>query len=210
MKVFKIFVDFEKEEKYLNDMAKNGYLLKKYSSLGFYHFIKDKPKDLKYRIDYRGFNKKSEFENYKAMFEDAGWQHVYGTKYSYNQYFLSKEENNDEDIFSTLESKAERYKRASNAFIGTSLITFLYIIISLKLLNLSTLAFLTPGLWDMNGINFWKAFFFELPFVILRTVPILLLFSLSIIYGIWAYKSRKIYKQEKNSLIDNIFDKIRF
>lgn len=30
MKKFKIFVDMDEEEKYLNTMAKNGYILKKY------------------------------------------------------------------------------------------------------------------------------------------------------------------------------------
>jgi hypothetical protein len=38
MKRFKIFYDFEKEEKYLHDMAEEGHILKKYSVFGFYHF----------------------------------------------------------------------------------------------------------------------------------------------------------------------------
>lgn len=198
MKKFKIFVEFEKEEKYLNDMAKKGYRLKKYSAFGFYHFIEDEPRDLNYHVDYRRFNKKVEFENYKSMFEDAGWQHVYGTRYSYNQYFLPKEGNKDDHIFSTIESKAERYERAFNAFIVVSIMSFLYFFISFKLDYFSTFGFLTPGLWDMEGIDFWKAFLFELPFMLIRTVPLLLLSFLSIIYGVWAYKSRKLYNFVKN------------
>jgi len=43
---------------------------------------------LNYKIDYRIFKDKKEFDNYIALFEDAGWKHVYGTKNSGNQYFL--------------------------------------------------------------------------------------------------------------------------
>jgi len=35
---------------------------------------------LNYKIDYRIFKDKKEFDNYIALFEDAGWKHVYGTK----------------------------------------------------------------------------------------------------------------------------------
>ena len=53
MKRFKIFYDFEKEEKYLHDMAEEGHILKKYSVFGFYHFEDTKPQNLNYKIDYR-------------------------------------------------------------------------------------------------------------------------------------------------------------
>ena len=41
--------------------------------------------------------------------------------------------------------------------------------------QLSNLWFLTPGIWGMEGTDFWKAFLFELPFVVLRIFPIILI-----------------------------------
>ncbi len=111
---FKFFVDMEQEEEYLNAMAKKGYMLKKYNSSGFYSFIKGTPQDLHYKIDYRVFNKKSDFENYKMLFQDAGWIHVFGTKYSGGQYFLPAKGSNNHEIFSDIESRAARYTRLIN------------------------------------------------------------------------------------------------
>ncbi|MDR1185037.1 MAG: DUF2812 domain-containing protein [Coriobacteriales bacterium] len=38
MRKFRLFVDFDKEERYLKDMAKKGYRLKKHAFLSFYQF----------------------------------------------------------------------------------------------------------------------------------------------------------------------------
>lgn len=198
MKQFKIFTDFEKEEQYLNSMAKQGYILKKYSLLGFYHFTDGEPQDLKYRIDYRYFKKQKDFEDYKALFEDAGWEHVYGTKYSCNQYFLPKDNNADNNIFSTEESATSRYKHLYEVCYLTvvaALIYFIFVLASNKF-NLSNMAFLTPGLWEKTGAEFWNAFFFELPFAILRILPSVLLLTIGTAYAIWASKAKKIYKQK--------------
>ncbi len=201
MRKFKIFVDIEKEEKYLNEMAKKGYIFKKYTIFGFYHFVRGTPADLNYRVDYRGFTKNSDFEDYKLLFEDAGWKHVYGTKYGYNQYFLPKEGTNDSDIFSTEESKADRYKRFINVCISSLTLAVIYFIMILSGYgyNLSEIGFLTPGLWEMSGCKFWRAFLFEFPFMLLRTVPVFVLVVMGILYGVWAYKARKLYKLKTKS-----------
>lgn len=196
MRKFKIFIDINKEEVYLNEMAKKGYIFKKYTQFGVYHFIKSDPQNLNYRIDYRGFSKKTDFEDYKSLFDDSGWKHVYGTKSSYNQYFLPKEGTEDNDIFSTEESKAARYKRLINVCIYSSCIFIIYLIaiFSINNFDISNFGFLTPGIWQKSGWNFLTAFLFELPFVLLRIVPILFLLFMSILYGIWAYKAKKIYE----------------
>ena len=198
MRKFKIFLDMDKEEKYLNEMAAKGYFLKKYSSLGFYHFEKGAPANLNYRVDYRSFSKASDFEDYKALFEDAGWRHVYGTRYGYNQYFLPKEGTADDDIFSTKESKAARYKRLTEACIMSFVLSILYfsVVFSNHGFNFTKIAYLTPGLWQKTGVDFWFAFFFELPFAIFRTVPTILLFLMGVLYAVWALKARKLYKEQ--------------
>ena len=196
MKKFKVFVDISEEEKYLNEMANKGYFLKKYSSFGRYHFIEGKPEDLYYRIDYRVFKKKDDFDDYILLFEDSGWKHVYGTYQSGSQYFLPKSVDSTEDIFSDIESKAGRYLR----FIQVARLCSILFIIALVIIlisvnfNLSELTFLTPGLWDKQGDEFWKAFWFEVPFVILRIIPPILLIISTVIYSIWAIQAKRLYK----------------
>jgi uncharacterized BrkB/YihY/UPF0761 family membrane protein len=56
--------------------------------------------------------------------------------------------------------------------------------------------FLTPGIWDKEGAAFWSAFFFELPFVILRVVPIVLMLVMTVVYVIWASKAKKLYEKQ--------------
>lgn len=198
MKRFKIFTNFEKEEQYLNIMAKQGHILKKYSVFGIYHFIEGQPQDLKYRIDYRKFNKKEDFVDYKALFEDAGWQQVYGTRRSLNQYFLPKNNCADDNIFSSEESAASRYKHLYEMCYLNVIVAFVYFIAVLVScdFNLSSITFLTPGSWEMEGVKFWNALFFELPFMLFRTVPVILFLSMGIIFVIWGDKAKKLYKQK--------------
>ena len=196
MKKFKVFVDINEEEKYLNEMANKGYFFKKYSSFGRYHFIERNPEDVHYRVDYRVFKKKDDFDDYISLFEDSGWNHVYGTCQSGSQYFLPKSQDSTEDIFSDVESKAGRYLRFMKATI-LGLISFvvsLIIIFSSMNFNLSELTFLTPGLWDRQGVEFWRAFWFEVPFVLLRTIPPIILIIFTIVYGVWAIQAKRLYK----------------
>jgi len=198
MRIFKIFVDMDKEEKYLNDMAKKGYLLEKYSSLGIYTFIKVEPKDLHYKIDYRMFKNESKFEQYKVLFEDTGWVHICGTKYSGGQFFLPSSNNLDSsDIFSDAESKAARYKIFVNECLLGFTITLMYFIVVLSSygFKLSDVGYLTPGLWEKTGADFWTSFLFETPFAILRFLPFMFFTVATVVYGYWAYKAYKLYKK---------------
>ncbi len=198
MKVFKIFVDMDEEEQYLNEMAKNGYLLKKYNPFGFYTFSSENPQTLTYKIDFRLFKNKNEFEQYKTLFEDTGWRHIYGTTLSGSQYFLPKSKNVDKlDIFSDLESKAARYQRFIKYCICSLSFMIIYTISLLIPYNFkfSHWGYLTPGLWDKTGDTFWKAFLFETPLVILRFLPFIILLLGTLTSGYWAYQARNLYKK---------------
>lgn len=198
MKKFRMFVDMGKEEEYLNEMAKNGFVLKKYSSVGVYTFMKEEPKELHYRVDYRVFKSKIEFEQYKTLFEDAGWEHVSGTTYSGAQYFVPKSANMElADIFSDTESKLARYRRFIKQCIYSAVSMLLYMFIILYPLGFkfNNLGYLTPGLWDKNGSDFWSAFIFETPFVVLRILPFICLMLFTIMCGYGAVKAKKIYSK---------------
>lgn len=198
---FKLFIDMEQEEEYLNAMSKKGYMLIKYNSLGFYSFAKGTPQDLHYKIDYRVFKSKRDFENYIMLFQDAGWIHIFGTKNSGGQFFLPGKGNNNHEIFSDIESSVARYKRFINQCLLWFCVFLLYSISFLVMNDFSNLGYLTPGLWDRTGISFWLGFIFETPFVLFRILPIIIIMTLTIIYGYMAVKAKLIYKKVVSSHI---------
>lgn len=191
---FRMYIDMDEEEKYLNKMAKKGYILRKCSYSGYYIFQKGSSQDLNYKIDYRVFKSKTDFEQYKTLFDDAGWIHVFGTQYSGGQYFLPKSDNlSSTEIFSDSESKAARYKRFFSQYL---LIFIIYIPLVVAMLNrfdfdFRNMGYWTPGLWERTGFSFWFGFLFETPFVVLRLLPLALFF----LFGYWAQKAYSLYKR---------------
>lgn len=181
MKRFKMFADFDKEEAWLNRMAAAGHLL--VSSGLVYTFAPIAPGSAVVRVDYRETMKAADFDDYRNLFHDAGWQHLAGTRSSGAQYFASFSGDAHAEIFSDAASKAQRYKRAI-AMHSAVLLPLLIIVTSL--FSTGALAidmpfaprgwYLTPGLWQMQGAEFARAFLFETPFVLLRTgAPMLLI-----------------------------------
>jgi hypothetical protein len=116
MRKIKFFTNFDKEEKWLNEMAKQGYQFKN-KSVG-YEFQPSKPENAVIKMDYRTFKKQEDFQDYCALFEDSGWKHIAGSKSSGYQYFKKAGEHGSADIFSDVDSKAGRYKRISDMWIS--------------------------------------------------------------------------------------------
>lgn len=199
MRKFKVFWDFEAEEKFLNDMAREGHHLTKYSSFGVYHFTDGEPQETNYKVDYRRFSTKREFESYVTMFEDAGWKHVYGNRMEGSQYFLPIDESAGQEIFSDRESSAARYKSFSKICETNMALFLVYLVVIFNPSNMDwyQLGFLTPGLWKMTGADFWTSFLFELPFVIFRVGCPLLFLVLTFMYGYWSLRARKAYKEKR-------------
>ena len=54
--------------------------------------------------------------------------------------------------------------------------------------------YLTPGLWEMTGSSFWKAFLFETPFALGRGFAWLIFPILVILYIVFAIKASVEYK----------------
>lgn len=200
MKKFRFYIDFEKEEKWLNQMLRQGWELCK-KSFG-YKFYKIAPNNTIIKIDYRTFKNNRDFEDYLALFRDSGWEHISGSKYSGTQYFKRVNENGDTDIFSDTPSKAARYKRLSNMWLTTA-ISYFPIFIALiltKAINISAFLnprelYYTPGLWERTGVYFWKAFLFETPFAAMRGGFWLFLPVLMVLYLAFAIKAEKHYRK---------------
>lgn len=142
------------------------------------------------------------------LFEDSGWEHIAGKKSSGYQYFKKTDKQGSEEIFSDVDSKAYRYKRLSDmwAKLAWSFIPILVVFILTNTIDPGELLhpkslYYTPGLWDLNGAAFWKAFLFETPFVLLRDFFWIILSVVIMIYLYFAYKANKQYKktQEEKS-----------
>ena len=202
MNKLKCFIDHDKEEKWLNDMAKKGYEL--VDVFFTYKFRKAKPEDATIKIDFRKFKNKEDFIDYCTLFEDSGWKHLVGSKNSGAQYFKKVSEDSQEDIFSDTMSKAGKYKKLSNmwASLAIAYLPFLAVLISMRYINVNAmmnpkLLYLTPGLWEMNGLTFWRHFLFETPFAISRGFIWLLIPFVIIIYAICAVKVELLYRKQK-------------
>lgn len=126
-KVIKLFTvdDFEKEEEYLREMSLKGWHVLSVTRPGVYTFVKGEQKEYFYKLDYK--SNQEDFETYKQLFIDAGWEYVieFNGLYKGKWHYFRKEFIDGEipDIFSDNESKIELYKRVKNtwAFLGVFL-----------------------------------------------------------------------------------------
>jgi hypothetical protein len=98
----------EREEKWLADMSKKGWHLKR---VGFfnYTFEKGQPADYIYRFDFKVMGK-DDLEDYKSMFEDAGWKCI-GNFSSWFYFRADSNQDPDRELYSNNRSKMEKYKR---------------------------------------------------------------------------------------------------
>ena len=200
---FKFFLDFEKEEKWLETMTSQGYHLTSIS-LG-YRFKKGEPETATIRKDFRRFKNKEDFLDYQALFEDSGWQHLAGTKNSGDQYFKKIDERLIDDIFSDKMSKAARYQRFAKmcfelavAFIPVLVVFFIADIIDFNAFVNPKALYLTQDLWDKTGSDFWSAFLFETPFALMRGIIWLFIPLMIIFYLYFGYQSHRLYLKNKN------------
>ncbi len=211
MKKMKIFLNLDKEEKWLDSMASQGWMLKDVSVWNNYSFEKSEPlqnaqASPAYRVDYRHFAKTADFNEYRQLFEDSGWKHIAGTKNTGNQYFKRMGANSTEDIFSDTASRAGRYKRLSYMMLSFAVIFIPLIVNAITQGTMSLDAFVnpkalwyTPGLWEMSGDEFWVKFLFEMPFALGRGFGHVIPFLFILAYVFLALKSWSLYRKAMNT-----------
>ncbi len=166
---FRIFFSIEKEEQWLETMSAQGWHL--VSLPGFvYTFQKGTPEKRIYRIDYRTINKQDQLDDYLSLFEDSQWTCVNPKTGVYNYYFYTTATNQIADIFSDQYSKAQRFHRYANALFSSMFISIIpyFALYATGIIRFSEMGYLTPGLWEMQGNEFFRHFLFETPFVLFR------------------------------------------
>jgi len=185
LKKFKLFLNIEKEEKWLNEQLQKGYRCTNISEFGIYTFKKT-DKSYVMRLDYQDYLPKKKFEEYKGIYEDFGWDYIKGFWLNGTRYW-QKENDGQNVIFSDRQSQGNFYKRfMSYPFMwGIMLLVLAYMLY--KDAELSGLYH--EGLWSMEGSLFWKALVFETPFVLLKLAPVIMV----VFFGISCYKAYRKY-----------------
>jgi hypothetical protein len=200
MHKFRFFIDFEKEEQWLEQMASDGYHLQ--NTFFGYQFRRGEAETATIKIDFRKFRKKEDFIDYCTMFEDSGWKHLAGSKNSGIQYFKRIDESAGADIFSDNTSKASRYKRYSDmsfemaiSFVPLFVIFYLSDVLNFDAFVNPKELYYTPGLWEKTGTSFWFSFLVETPFALLRGFAWMLIPLTIILYFLFGCKSKQLYLQ---------------
>ena len=115
----KKFTSFEKEEQWLNELASCGWLLVDYSKDDFsettYTFEQHKrAKSGHYKIDFVTFRNRADFEDYKALLEESGWDFLAKNEYYAKLILFSTD---DKVLFSDQASQIMRDVRKRRAAI---------------------------------------------------------------------------------------------
>lgn len=114
-KVWKAFVNFEKEEKWLNDMAERGLNFISYS-FARYTFEEGTPGEYIYRMELlEKLPEHPESKEYINFIEETGAEHV--DTYMRWVYFRKKRSEGPFDLYSDYDSRIKYYKKVA-AFIA--------------------------------------------------------------------------------------------
>ncbi len=128
--VFYTIFQCEEEEKYLSDMAREGYHLVE-PGLFLYTFEEGEPKEITYRLDYDAYKKEDRLE-YLQMIKDYGWEYL--RDFVGYMYFRKKGGFEDTSIFSNDMERANLLKNVLKKRLGWILLLLLIF----GLLNLFT------------------------------------------------------------------------
>ncbi|MBT2853241.1 hypothetical protein [Staphylococcus coagulans] len=112
---------------------------------------------------------------------------------SSNQYWQKEKEGQDV-LFSDITSQIHYFKRLQTFYLSI-LLPFFFILFFYLKSGIFRL-FLTPGLFEMPFDMMWKAILFELPFALLRLLPLLVLIYIGYLI---IKNSIKIKAMEKNT-----------
>ena len=110
-KTFRIFTvaDWEAEEKYLREMHRRGWKLRKGGVI--YTFDRCEPEDVVYQLDYNPEGLKHR-NDYLQLFKDCGWEYVQTfNEYSYFRKPADELADKEEGIFCDDSSKLDMVRR---------------------------------------------------------------------------------------------------
>ncbi|WP_304943947.1 DUF2812 domain-containing protein [Vallitalea guaymasensis] len=106
---FRYFMDYEKEEKWLNEMESRGYHFLRYCFL-FYIFTIGEPNTYTYRIELlENMTTNNESRSYLDFLADTDIEHV--ASWARWVYLRKEKEKGSFDLFTDLDSKLKHFRR---------------------------------------------------------------------------------------------------
>lgn len=153
-KVQKHFMNFKKEEEWLQKKLNAGWLLLRYigdvdeATIYTFKSIDDESqKKIVYKVDFREFDKKEEYEDYIEMFSESGW-HSLAKKDDGKHIFYTNSKYARKQIFSEVESFREREERKIQSSFKNGMINFGFVILSIFLyIQFDNVFFIGAGLY---------------------------------------------------------------
>lgn len=133
-------------ESWFSDMAKEGLHLRKVGSM-FVHFIKEEPKETRYRID-AVHNKEITLEQ-QQMYVESGWSYV--TRYGMFSVFSSPVELNAPELHTDPEEQAYTLKALDKKIASSALWAAISTLLLIGLIYFSIFFNSTPTLFLVEG-----------------------------------------------------------
>lgn len=164
------------------------------SFFGNYYFEKTNESHI-VRLDYQEIYSRQKMNDYLALYESFGWEHVHGYRGGCTKQYWMKAGDGTEVLFSDRESLSNYYKRWLKFLDALLLVYFALFVTNLTQNHYSRDIFLTPGLWDMEGAQFWRAYLFEFPFAVMRFLGYYLYFILLIPLFVVYHQFKKKLKE---------------
>lgn len=158
-KINKKFTNFSEEEQWLQSMAGKGWILNEYDTENIdacrYVFEPVRYDDQKhriYKIDFRAFDKKDDYQEYVDLFKDSGWTALSRNKgYSKHIFFIDAR-NGNTTIFSDQESYMEREKRKMADSLSLTAVSFVLFIASVVIYSIyGSRGFMFAGLVSLGS-----------------------------------------------------------
>lgn len=164
------------------------------SFFGNYYFEKTNESHI-VRLDYQEIYSRQKMNDYLALYESFGWEHVYGYRGGCTKQYWMKAGDETEVLFSDRESLSNYYKRWLKFLDALLLVCFALFVTNLTQNHYSRDIFLTPGLWEKQGAEFWRAYLFEFPFAVMRFLGYYLYFILLIPLFVVYHQFKKKLKE---------------
>lgn len=124
MKIFRLYMDYDREEKFLNNMVKSGWAMKSFF-LGMYTFEKCNPGEYTYRIELLdnlpSFRKSMEYIQFVT---ETGAEYI--QSWGRWVYFRKKASNDDFILYSDNSSKLLHYKKIRLMFGVVAVAEFIF------------------------------------------------------------------------------------
>lgn len=156
--VYRLFYDFEKEERWLNQMAARGWMMRSFV-MGVYHFSKSAPGEYIYRIELLPRRvKAAESQVYLQFLEESGIE-VVATWIRW-VYYRRKASEGAFDIYSDIESRMAHYKRVLQMFMPLAVLWLMLCANNCFMILHSAYAaanVFSAAVYGLGGIAFSKA-----------------------------------------------------